>query len=87
LKKNAKDKSGITIQTVEKQFSFSALPFSTEELLACTHDCDLPESSATWVETNAAVMGLGNSSCGPGVLKQFAPTEGDYRLHLKLYTR
>ncbi|SDF76920.1 beta-galactosidase [Bacteroidales bacterium KHT7] len=87
LKKNAKDKSGITIQAVEKQFSFSALPFSTEELLACTHDCDLPESSATWVETNAAVMGLGNSSCGPGVLKQFAPTEGDYRLHLKLYTR
>ena len=38
-----------------------------------THDYALKEEEGkTFLNINCAVMGLGNSSCGPGVLKKYA---------------
>jgi hypothetical protein len=54
-----------------RPFSFSATSFTEEELASKLHHHELLESNATVVYLNSFMMGLGNSSCGPGVLQQF----------------
>ncbi len=53
-------------------FSFSALPYSAQYIASKTHDYELEEEGRTFLSIDCAVMGLGNSSCGPGVLKKYA---------------
>lgn len=62
----------VTFATADgKPFSFSALPYSVEDIRAARHDYELKLSAAIDLHIDAAVMGLGNSSCGPGVLKKY----------------
>ena len=62
----------IRIEAVDDVFSFSALPYSAQYLNSKTHDYELQDQGKTYLSINCAVMGLGNSSCGPGVLKKYA---------------
>lgn len=64
-------------------FSFSALPYSDLQLYNTAHDCDLKVEDNVYLNINAAVMGLGNSSCGPGVLTKYAIKQQPYSLHLR----
>lgn len=64
-------------------FSFSALPYSDLQLYNTAHDCDLKVEDKVYLNINAAVMGLGNSSCGPGVLTKYAIKQQPYSLHLR----
>ena len=68
-----KTKKGKTlrIEAVDKAFSFSALPYSAQYLASKTHDYELEDQGKTYLSIDCAVMGLGNSSCGPGVLKKY----------------
>ncbi len=66
-----------------KPFSFSALPYSDLQLYNTAHDCDLKVEDKVYLNINAAVMGLGNSSCGPGVLTKYAIKQQPYSLHLR----
>ncbi len=76
-------KGSLQISAVDAPFSFSALPYSTSQLASCTHDFQLKEEDYTYVHVNAAVMGLGNSSCGPGVLKKYSIDKNKtYKLHV-----
>ncbi len=52
-------------------FSFSATPYTEEELASKTHHHELQSSGSTVLYINSFMMGLGNSSCGPGVLQQY----------------
>lgn len=62
----------VTFATADgKPFSFSVLPYSVEDIRAARHDYELKPSAAIDLHIDAAVMGLGNSSCGPGVLKKY----------------
>lgn len=63
---------GIRITTLDAPFSFSALPYTTADISTATHDYQLQPCSYTTLSIDAAVLGLGNSSCGPGVLKKYA---------------
>jgi beta-galactosidase len=63
---------GIRVTAVEAPFSFSVLPYTAKQLDETTHDCDLIPQQHSVLTVNAAVLGLGNSSCGPGVLKKYA---------------
>jgi beta-galactosidase len=74
----------IRIEAVGAPFSFSALPWTAEQIAACKHDDELPSSDATYLNIRAAVLGLGNSSCGPGVLKKYAKTLMTKTQHLRL---
>lgn len=67
-----KQGKGIRVTAIDKPFSFSALHYSAQDLYAATHDCDLKPRKEVILSLNAAVLGLGNSSCGPGVLKKYA---------------
>ncbi|MBR1548770.1 MAG: hypothetical protein IJ637_08620, partial [Prevotella sp.] len=60
------------VEAVEQPFSFSALPYSAQYLASKTHDYELEDQGQTYLSIDCAVMGLGNSSCGPGVLKKYA---------------
>lgn len=66
-----------------KPFSFSALPYSDMQLYNTAHNCDLKVEDHVYLNINAAVMGLGNSSCGPGVLTKYAIKQQPYSLHLR----
>ena len=61
----------IRIEAIDKPFSFSALPYSAQYIASKTHDYELEDQGKTYLSINCAVMGLGNSSCGPGVLKKY----------------
>ena len=69
-----KTKRGKTlrIEAVDKAFSFSALPYSAQYLASKTHDYELQDQGKTYLSIDCAVLGLGNSSCGPGVLKKYS---------------
>lgn len=69
--KNAQGK-GLRITALESPFSFSALHYTVQDLCAATHDCDLVPRKDIILSIDVAVLGLGNSSCGPGVLKKYA---------------
>lgn len=66
------DGAGIRIEAVDRPFSFSALHFTANDLSNARHDCELQERNATMLSLSCAVLGLGNGSCGPGVLKKYA---------------
>ena len=61
----------LCIEAVDRPFSFSALPYSAQYLASNTHDHELEDQGKTYLSIDCAVMGLGNSSCGPGVLKKY----------------
>lgn len=78
----------ICIEAVDNCFSFSALPYTDAEITAAKYDYQLPHAhTATTLHLNAAVMGLGNSSCGPGVLTKYSiDKEKTYTLKFRIYT-
>ena len=61
----------LRIEAIDEPFSFSALPYSAQYLASKSHDYELKDQGATYLSIDCAVMGLGNSSCGPGVLKKY----------------
>lgn len=77
-----KNGNGWSISAAGKPFSFSALPYSYEQLMSTTHDCDLVPEDNVYLHLDAATLGLGNSSCGPGVLKKYTIDSGAHTLHL-----
>lgn len=80
------DKSGrgILVKALDSAISASALPYSATDIAAVAHDCDLNPSGHTYLNLDAAVMGLGNSSCGPGVLKKYAIPHTSQTLAIRL---
>lgn len=78
---------GYTVTTANgKPFSFSALPYSEAQLSTVAHDCDLQAEDNVYLNIDARMMGLGNSSCGPGVLTKYSVPKEPHTLHL-MFTR
>ena len=80
---NAK-KQGVKVEAIEKTFSASAMHFSTNDLANETHECKLIPRKEVILSLDCAVMGLGNSSCGPGVLKKYAIEKKEHNLHIRI---
>lgn len=70
--------------TSQEPFIFQALHYTPEELGSKKHDHELNASTEVILNLDCAQLGIGNSSCGPGVLREFAidPCLG-YTLHLR----
>jgi len=51
--------------SAEKTFSASALPYTARELVAASHQHELPEPRQTVVTLDACLLGVGGASCGP----------------------
>jgi len=77
---------GWRVTCTDVPFSFSALPYSVQQIYATTHDYLLTEDPEhIFLNIDAAVMGLGNSSCGPGVLTKYAIEPRSFTLHVKIF--
>ena len=69
-------------------FSFSALHYSDIDIATATHDYHLKPSKYTYLKINCAVLGLGNGSCGPGVLKKYSiDRTKSHTLKFRMYIR
>ncbi len=75
---------GLRVTALESPISASALPYSVEDISAVAHDCDLKKNENIFLSLDAAVMGLGNSSCGPGVLKKYSIAPGKHTLKVRI---
>ena len=75
---------GIRVDAVEDVFSASALHYTAQDLYKETHDCNLKPRPEIILSMDAAVLGLGNSSCGPGVLKKYAIDKKEHTLHIRI---
>lgn len=60
-----------TVTAVDAPFSFSALHYTPQEIASVKHDYELKEGNHTVLTVNCALLGIGNSSCGPGVLRKY----------------
>lgn len=76
--------NGIFIEAVEKPFSASALHFMATDLSNALHACELIPRKETILSLDAVHLGLGNSSCGPGVLRKFAVEKQKQVLHFRI---
>jgi len=75
---------GIKVEAVEKTISASALNYSVNDLTTEAHECNLTPRKEVILSIDCAVLGLGNSSCGPGVLKKYAIEKKEYVLHIRI---
>jgi beta-galactosidase len=74
---------GLKISTVENPFSFSALHFSVNDFAAARHNYELKPRDEIILSLDAKNCGLGNGSCGPGVLEKYAVPPANYSLKLR----
>ena len=64
-------------------FTFQALPYTPEQLADTRNDYQLQPSGNIILNLDCAILGIGNGSCGPGVLQEFALDRSlPYQLHL-----
>ncbi|MDD3321915.1 MAG: glycoside hydrolase family 2 TIM barrel-domain containing protein [Paludibacter sp.] len=75
---------GIKVEAVENTFSASALHYSANDLASESHNCNLIPRKEIILSLDCAVLGLGNSSCGPGVLKKYAIEKKEHILHIRI---
>ena len=66
------DRRAFSVQATDTPFSFSALHYTPQDIAAVRHDHELTERDATILTIDCANLGIGNSSCGPGVLKRYS---------------
>ena len=64
--------------TAEKPFSFSVLPYSTNELMTAKHDFELKGDGRVYVNIDVFMSGVGTNSCGPRLEEKYrTPAEGE----------
>ncbi|QIK55682.1 DUF4981 domain-containing protein [Dysgonomonas sp. HDW5B] len=75
-----KNGKGISITSLSENMSGSALHFTAGDLDAATHAYLLKPREEVILSLDAIMLGLGNSSCGPGVLKKYAVEKKTHEL-------
>ena len=75
--------NGLKISAEENPFTFSALHFTANDLASVRHNFELQPRSEIILSLDAKMSGLGNSSCGPGVLEKFSVPPTNYSLKLR----
>jgi len=75
--------AALKISAEEKPFSFSALHFTALDLAAAKHNYELKPRPEVVLSLDARMCGLGNGSCGPGVLEKYSVPPMNYQLNLK----
>ena len=75
---------GIRISATESPVSFSALHYTAADLASARHRFELRARPEIILSIDARMSGLGNSSCGPGVLERYSVSPSQpYRQHLR----
>jgi beta-galactosidase/beta-glucuronidase len=69
----------------EKPMDFSAHHYSAQDLTQATHTHDLAWRQEVILNLDARQGGLGNGSCGPGVLSQYMLLPGEFAFRFMIY--
>ncbi|MBO7231743.1 MAG: DUF4981 domain-containing protein, partial [Bacteroidales bacterium] len=82
---STKQGRSLSVQAVDECFSFSALHYAATDLAAKKHHVELQARPQVICSIDAQQLGLGNSSCGPGVLEKYLVSKRQlhYRIILK----
>jgi len=75
---------GLRVSAGEEPMSASALHFTAADLAAARHNYELQPRPEVVLSLDARQCGLGNGSCGPGVLERYAVPPKAYRLKFVL---
>jgi beta-galactosidase len=75
---------GLKISAVENSFSFSALHFTVNDLAGARHNYELKPREEIILSLDTKNCGLGNGSCGPGVLEKYSVPPANYSLKLRI---
>ena len=75
---------GLLVVAEEEPIAASALHFTVADLGSAKHSFELKPRPEVVLSLDAQQNGLGNSSCGPGVLDRFALAVKPYKLHISL---
>ena len=84
LKLTDKKGKGIQISCTSGLMSASALHFTASDFDNASHAYLLKPRKETILSLDAIMLGLGNSSCGPGVLKKYAIEKRTYNLNISI---
>lgn len=76
---------GMLIVAQNGPFAASALHFTAQDLAAATHQHELKPRDEVVLSLDARHGGLGNSSCGPGVLAKYAVPVQTYWLQVSMH--
>ncbi|QDV74062.1 glycoside hydrolase family 2 TIM barrel-domain containing protein [Botrimarina mediterranea] len=79
-----KDGKGLVVAATGDPFAFSALPYTAADLATAKRWVDLKPRAESVLSIDAAQCGLGNSSCGPGVLKRYAVLPVEHTLRFAI---
>jgi beta-galactosidase len=74
---------GLLVLAEDTPMAVSALHFTAADLAAARHAYELKPRREVVLSLDARQSGLGNSSCGPGVLERYALQAKTYRLRLR----
>lgn len=74
---------GLLVKDEGSSMAASALHFTVADLTAVRHSYELKPRPEIILSLDARQCGLGNSSCGPGVLEQYAVPPKNYSLKLQ----
>lgn len=77
------DSHGLLVQDEGNPMSVSVLHFMASDLAAVRHSYELKPRPEVILSLDAKQCGLGNSSCGPGVLKPYSVPPTSYSLKLR----
>jgi beta-galactosidase len=75
---------GLRVESLENPMAVSALHFTVADLTAVKHYYELKPRREVVLSLDAKQCGLGNGSCGPGVLEKYAVPPKSYSLKLRL---
>ncbi|MCA9236357.1 MAG: DUF4981 domain-containing protein, partial [Planctomycetales bacterium] len=76
--------AGLLVVSLEAPISASALHVTAEDLASVRHAYELKQRPEVVLSLDARQCGLGNSSCGPGVLRRYAVLPQPYEMKLAL---
>jgi beta-galactosidase len=74
---------GLLVTSMAEPVAASALHFAAADLDQATHLHKLQARDEVVLSLDAKQCGLGNSSCGPGVLERYSVPPQEYQLHLR----
>jgi len=75
--------TGLKVTAEENPMAASALHFTAMDLAAAKHDFELKPRPEVILSLDAKQCGLGNGSCGPGVLEKYSVPPESYTLKLR----
>ncbi|MDR1631957.1 MAG: DUF4981 domain-containing protein [Dysgonamonadaceae bacterium] len=84
LELSDKQGKGLKFTCLSGKMSGSALHFTANDLDVASHAYQLTPRKEVILSLDAAMLGLGNSSCGPGVLKKYAIPKETHQLKFKI---